>query len=388
MISTDMQKVRLRQLKLSSYRNYQQLRCDFDRTHVVLSGHNGAGKTNILEAISLLSPGRGFRRAAYGEMCRVKKGQTKQEAESMEFVVHARLESANYGEAEIGTGSVVAASGQMGRRVRINGNNFSAENLLDYCRIIWLVPSMDGLFTGSASDRRRFVDRMVLSTHPLHGRRVGEYEKLMRARNKLLVDGNQDMRWLGVLEAQMAELGVAIAAARLETITLLQEMIDKTDSKSRFPKAMLSLEGVLEQDLCSMRAAVDVEESFRASLAAERAMTRRNGRTGTGPHRSDLLVFHAAKAVPAALASTGEQKALLTGLILVHAQLTARLSRQTPLLLLDEIAAHLDANRRAALFDLVDDMGVQAFMTGTDRALFEHLEGKAQFMTLHEGALL
>jgi len=396
------QKIRLQQLKLSAFRNYAHLQLDFAGKHVVLSGHNGAGKTNILEAISLLSPGRGLRRASYGEMKKLNRqqaayieGQNSRQdlgqspphphPSGTEFAVHARLISPDYDVAEIGTGSMATPSGQTARRLRINGANETAETLLDYCRVIWLVPAMDGLFTGSAGDRRRFVDRMVLATHPLHARLVTDYEKLMRSRHKLLVEGNQDTRWLNALEEQMAEVGVAIAAARVEMITHLQAMINKTDPHTNFPKASLALEGVLEQDLDKKIAAVDVEESFRLALERERALTRHSARTLTGPHRSDLKVFHADKGVAAALASTGEQKALLTGLVLVHAQLTAHLSRQTPLLLLDEIAAHLDINRRAALFDWVDEMGVQAFMTGTDRALFAHLEGKAQFLTLQDG---
>jgi len=255
------QKIRLRQLKLLSYRNYRQLQLDFDGCHVVLSGHNGAGKTNILEAISLLSPGRGLRRATYGEMKNLNqvpqdciKGQNAPSPPlEAEFVVHARLTSPDYGTAEIGTGSMATASGQTTRRLRINGANVAAEDLLDYCRIIWLVPAMDGLFTGSASDRRRFVDRMVLSTHPLHGRLVTDYEKLMRSRHKLLVDGRLDTRWLTTLEGQMAEIGVAIAAARLEMVAHLQAMIDNGDPHSVFPRADLALVGTLEQELAKKR---------------------------------------------------------------------------------------------------------------------------------------
>jgi len=302
-----------------------------------------------------------------------------------EFAVHARLISPDYDTVEIGTGSMVTASGQTARRLRINGMNMAAETLLDYCRIIWLVPAMDGLFTGSAGDRRRFVDRMVLATHPLHARLVTDYEKLMRSRHKLLVDGSADARWLNALEGQMAEVGVAIAAARVEMIAHLQATMNKTDPRATFPKATLALEGTLEQNLDKKIPALDVEENFRLALERERALTRHSGRTLTGPHRSDLKVFHADKNIAAALASTGEQKALLTGLVLVHAQLTAHLSHQTPLLLLDEIAAHLDINRRAALFDWVDAIGVQAFMTGTERSLFTHLEGNAQFLTLQDG---
>lgn len=373
--------VRLRRIQLQTYRNYDALRIDFSGAHAVFTGHNGAGKTNVLEAISLLSPGRGLRRAAYQDISNSRSAQTDG------FTLHAQLECIEYGEALIGTGMAEGSAGEGGRRVRINGAPVSADTLLEYCRVVWLIPAMDGLFTGPASERRRFLDRMVLSVDPLHGRRVVNYEKAMRARNKLLNEGTADRIWLNALEAQLAELGVAIAAARCEIIRLLRTMVDRLLVQSLFPKAELELSGVLEELFDGGAAAIDVEEIFRSKLEEGRALDRAAGRTLEGPHRTDMSVFHAAKAMPAALCSTGEQKALLTGLILSHARLTAEMSQMTPLLLLDEISAHLDGDRRADLFNILDALGAQAFMTGTDRTLFSHLEGRAEFFVVEDGRI-
>jgi len=385
------EKVRLRQLKLNFYRNYARLRLDLEDAHLVLSGANGVGKTNILEAISLLSPGRGLRRAAYRDMIcldgshdtmmPVEGGQFHQAADQAEFVVYARLESSLYGEVEIGTGSARTPTGETGRRVRINGAAQPIDHLLEFCRIVWLTPSMDGLFTGATGERRRFLDRFVLAIEPRHGRLVRDYDKAMRARNKLLAAQSHDMSWLGALERQMAALGVAIAAARWQLVDQLGNLI-RQEQVSAFPRAVMELDGFLESRLQQGQSALDVEESFCALLTQSRNDDRLSGRTMTGPHRSDLKIIHAQKAMPAALASTGEQKALLTGLVLAHARLTTLLSGFTPLLLLDEVTAHLDQRRVDALFELIDDMGVQAFLTGTEQSLFHQLKGRGQFATI------
>jgi len=372
-------RVTLRHIRLTHFRNYRAQALDFSGAHVVLTGHNGAGKTNLLEAVSFLSPGRGLRRAAYNDVTSVQENQ-----EGSGFSIHARLFSAAYGEAHIGTGVMPAAPGEGGRKIRINSAAGAADQLLDYCRIVWLVPAMDGLFTGSGSERRRFLDRMVLAIDPLHGRRALDYEKAMRARNRLLVEGNGDPRWLEALEVQMAELGTAIAAARVEMVRLLQAVIEHIPVAGGFPRADLALAGTVEKAV-GLMAAVDAEEHFRALLKQGRGSDGRAGRTLEGPHRSDLQVRHAEKAMPAGLCSTGEQKALLTGLVLSHARLTADLSAMTPILLLDEIAAHLDTVRRRALFDILDELGAQAFMTGTDAALFKDLQGRAEFFTVEGG---
>lgn len=369
-------RVSIRRLKLSDFRNYAELTLPLDPGHVVLTGENGSGKTNLIEAVSFLSPGRGLRRSAYSDVARSRSVDG--------FAIHASLECAIYGEANIGTGT--AGSGEGGRRVRINTNTASGEDLLDYARILWVVPAMDGLFTGGSSDRRRFLDRMVLAIDTAHGKRVADYEKAMRSRNRLLNEGSNDDRWLDAIENQMAELGTAVAAARSEAMRLIAAMIEKLPADGPFPKADCFLEGLLEQRI-ALEAALDLEEDFRRQLRDGRARDRAAGRTLEGPHRTDLIVQHRPKSMPAALCSTGEQKALLIGLILAHARLTGELSGMAPILLLDEIAAHLDTGRRAALFDILNDLGGQTFMTGTDRALFEALEGKAQFFNVSSGQL-
>ncbi|OIS93102.1 DNA replication/repair protein RecF [Brucella cytisi] len=368
--------VSIRRLKLVNFRNYAELSLPLGPGHVVLTGENGSGKTNLIEAISFLSPGRGLRRAAYDDVARTNSLDG--------FAIHAALDCMIYGEAEIGTGT--AGGGEGGRKVRINGIAGSGDDMLDYARILWVVPSMDGLFTGGASDRRRFLDRMVLAIDTAHGKRVLDYEKAMRSRNRLLNDGNNDDQWLDAIESQMAELGTAIAAARAEAMRLIAAMIERLPAEGPFPKADCFLEGALEQRI-NVEAALDLEEDFRRTLRDGRARDRAAGRTLDGPHRTDLIVQHRPKAMPAALCSTGEQKALLIGLVLAHARLTAELSGMAPILLLDEIAAHLDTGRRAALFGILDELGGQAFMTGTDRALFEALEGEAQFFNVSAGHL-
>lgn len=368
-------KVVVQQLKLSNYRNYRTFSVNFSGKHVVFTGHNGAGKTNLLEAISLLSPGRGLRRSTYGDLICAN-------ADNNSFVVFAKLYSALFDEVDIGT---TCDNADGGRKVRINGTSTSADRLTDYCRISWLIPAMDGLFTGSASDRRRFLDRMVLSIDPSHGRRVLDFEKVMRSRNRLLLDGNTNNGWFDALETQMAELATAIAAARIDVIRLLDGG-KENDSHDVFPHPILVIEGLLEQALIN-QSAIDVEEHYRQKLHDGRPLDRAAGRTLEGPHRSDMKVFYAQKDMPAALCSTGEQKSLLMGLILAHAKITAQISGMAPILLLDEMAAHLDEQRRVALFNILDALGGQSFMTGTDRQLFSALDDRAEFFEISDGAL-
>ena len=367
-------------LLLTDFRNYQSLALDFSPGAVVLTGENGAGKTNLLEAISFLSPGRGMRRAAHEDVAR---------AGTDGFAIHARVEG-SFGEVEIGTGTLfdrTPGSETSGRRVRINGATArSADEMLEWLRVIWLLPSMDSLFAGPAAERRRFVDRLVLAIDPAHGKRALDYEKAMRGRNRLLTEHARDEAWFEAIETQMAETGTAIAAARVEIVRLLSGMVERLPDDSPFPKADISLAGTLEEALAT-GPAVDVEESFRRALSENRYRDRAAGRTLEGPHRSDLLVRHRPKAMAAEQCSTGEQKALLTGLVLSHARLVAELSGAAPILLLDEIAAHLDAGRRAALFTILQELNCQAFMTGTDAALFSSLEGRAQFFTVSGGTV-
>ncbi|RUW24881.1 DNA replication/repair protein RecF [Mesorhizobium sp. M4B.F.Ca.ET.215.01.1.1] len=372
------QQTHISKLTLTNFRNYAALSIGLSPGAVVLSGDNGAGKTNLLEAISLLTPGRGLRRAPYADLAR--------EDGDGGFALHARIEGPE-GQAEIGTGIAGGDSGESGRRVRINGAAArSSEDMLEWLRVVWLTPAMDGLFPGPAADRRRFLDRLVLAIDPGHGQRALDYEKAMRGRNRLLTEGSRDGSWFDAIETQMAETGVAIAAARAELARLLAAMIERLPSSGPFPQADISLDGDLENALGSAPA-VDVEERFRRALADGRDRDRAAGRTLDGPHRSDLVVRHRPKAMPAELCSTGEQKALLVGIVVSHARLTGEMSGMTPILLLDEIAAHLDAGRRAALFSILEELNCQAFMTGTDAALFSSLEGRAQFLTVDHGTV-
>jgi len=365
-------------LSLADFRNYSSLALDFAPGAVVLTGDNGAGKTNLLEAISFLSPGRGLRRAALDDVARAGAPGG--------FAVYARVEGA-FGEVEIGTGTFGEPGEGAARKVRINGAPArSADDMLDWLRVMWLTPSMDALFTGPAAERRRFIDRLVLAIDPAHGRRALDYEKAMRGRNRLLADNARDHAWFEAIETQMAETGTAIAAARVEIARLLGAMIERLPGGGPFPQADVALSGTLEEALPG-RAAVDAEETFRRALAQNRERDRAAGRTLDGPHRSDLLVRHRPKDMAAALCSTGEQKALLTGLVLSHARLVAELSGAAPILLLDEIAAHLDAGRRAALFAILEDLNCQAFMTGTDPELFASISGRAQFLTVTGGTV-
>ncbi len=249
---------------------------------------------------------------------------------------------------------------------------------------MWLTPAMDALFTGPAGDRRRFLDRMVLAIDPGHGQRALDYEKAMRGRNRLLADNARDRGWFEAIEAQMAELGVAMCAARLELVRLLRAKVERLPEEGPFPKSDLELVGPLET-VVATRGGTDAESAFRAMLADGRERDRAAGRALDGPHRSDLVVRHRPKDMPAELSSTGEQKALLIGLVLSHARLTAEMTGRLPILLLDEIAAHLDRGRRAALFSIIEELGCQAFMTGTEAALFDSLAGRAQFLEVSRG---
>ena len=373
-----MDSVYLESLKLTKFRNHANLALDLDSRHVVLTGENGAGKTNILEAVSFLSPGRGMRRASYDSVAMTGGGGS--------WSVFARLNGAE-GEASIGTGLQETSHGvETQRRVHINGAQAkTADALLEHSRIVWLTPAMDGLFTGPASDRRRFLDRLVLAVDPAHGRRVANFEKTMRSRNKLLSEDHFDETWLAATEDQLAELAVSVASARHELAGLLSAVIVRNnDPSSPFPDALVTLSGSLENEIGEV-AASDLEDEYRDRLRNSRRLDASAGRTLEGPHRSDLVVHHRPKSMPAALCSTGEQKALLIGLLLAHARLVGEMHGFAPILLLDEIAAHLDEGRRKALYDMIDTLGCQAWMTGTDKALFTPLDNRANFLTVEHG---
>ena len=355
----------LASLKLTNFRNYAALSLAFDARSVVLTGPNGAGKTNLLEAISFLSPGRGLRRAALEDVAR-RPGDGS-------WAVAVTLENAS-GAVDLGTGLALAAEGPESRRtIRVNHAPARiSDALLDHVRVVWLTPAMDGIFAGPAGDRRRFLDRAVFAIDRQHGSRVNAFERAVRGRNRLLADPNPDRAWLTAIETEMAELAVAIAAARREWARLATALIAENGAGAAFPAAGIALEGILEVDLAG-RSAGEVEDRYRATLAADRPRDAAAGRTLSGPHLSDLRVRHEPKQAAAETCSTGEQKALLIGLVLAQARLAAKLSGETPIVLLDEIAAHLDETRREALFRVLEDLGCQAFLTGTDTHVFATL---------------
>lgn len=369
-------------IALTRFRNYAAASLEPGPEPVVLIGANGAGKTNLLEAVSLLAPGQGMRGAAFADLAR---------AGSPAWSVAARVHTA-VGTIDIGTG-VQAAPGpgeRAGRIVRVDGETRSGSGILaDYVEMVWLTPAMDGLFTGAASERRRFLDRLILCFDAGYRTRVNRFERAMASRNRLLAD-NAPARELDGFEHVMAETGVAIAAARSEAVAALATVVAHRrdrDPHSPFPWSDIALEGTLEHDL-ARRAAVDVEDHYVAVLRNARERDRAAGRTLDGPHRSDLVVGHGPKAMPARLCSTGEQKSLLLGLVLAHAQLvTERRDGLAPILLLDEISAHLDEQRRTALFAEILRLQSQAWMTGTDAASFSALAASARFYEVDGGQL-
>jgi DNA replication and repair protein RecF len=358
----------LARLTLTDFRNHAHLDLRPGPGFVCLYGENGAGKTNILEAVSMLAPGRGLRGASLGEMARGEgQGGWSVSAHVSPFALSevegGRSEPASAslgtnndaGVTQIGTGTLAAAPER--RIVRINSAPAAVNNLAEWLAILWLTPAMDRLFAGGASERRRFLDRLVLALEPGHAHHAARYEAAMRARNKLLAEPDgADPQWLSALETGMAEHGEALGEARARTVEALAELL-RASPEDRFAKAAIALEGAGTSDLA-------------ARLRANRGRDAAAGRATEGPHRQDLAVAHALKAQPAARCSTGEQKALLLGLVLAHAELVTSRRGSPPLLLLDEVAAHLDPSRRAALFERLEGRG-QVWMTATEAALFE-----------------
>jgi DNA replication and repair protein RecF len=365
------ERVALIALSLKNLRNYAALDVSFDRSLVVLTGQNGVGKTNLLEAISLLTPGRGLRRASFEEIGRI--------GASTGWAVAATLRR-NGEETRIGTGLVDSVNGEArARSVRINAANASgADALLEYLRVLWLTPSMDALLTAPATERRRCLDRLVLTIDASHGKRTRDFEKLLKQRNRLL-DDNAGAAWLDAVEVELAGHAVAVALARAETTALLSARItDQSPEASPFPRGRIRLSGDFDRQVAGQSAS-EAELGYRRALRENRAIDRAAGRALLGPQRSDLEIIFAEKDMPAALSSTGEQKALLIGLILAHAELVAEMSGMTPILLLDEVAAHLDAGRRAALFARLAELGGQTFVTGTDPSLFDAATGAERY---------
>lgn len=361
----------LTRLRLKDFRNYETLSLDLDGRHVCLFGPNGAGKTNLLEAVSQLGPGRGLRSATLADLARHDAGG-------------AWTISATVDDRRIGVG--LETDGTSSKRVvRIDGAPSQASDLAELIRIVWLTPAMDGVFRGGASDRRRFFDRQVMAHIPSHGTAAARYERAMRERNALLERGHVDPAWADAIETRMAEAGAEIAVNRAHVLEALQAAVDARP-EGFFPKGDLSLDGEAEQ---AAMAGEDFKTIFEALTEALRTGRRRDtaaGRTLSGPHRTDLAVIHRPTGMPAGDASTGQQKALLIGLILASASALAKDGEgPSPILLLDEAAAHLDADRRAALFDELCALGGQAWLTGTEAFLFEAFGDRAQRFEVRDG---
>ncbi|WP_425406916.1 DNA replication/repair protein RecF [Hwanghaeella sp.] len=379
----------VRRLTLTDFRNYASLRLDLQAAPVALIGPNGAGKTNLLEAVSLLTPGRGLRRAKISDMDRRRTeapGDGSFPAGGSDaggWGVSAEVDSI-VGPVKIGTGR---EPGGERRSVRINGAPSSAQALSGYLGAVWVTPQMNQIFLESAGNRRRFLDRLIFATDPAHAGRVSSYEQAMRDRARLLKDrgaNGADKTWLSALESQMAERGVAVAAARLDMADRLGQVAK--DGFGPFPGAMVTVEGEVETWLRE-RPALAAEDAFRDSLAAGRMQDAVTGGAAVGPHRCDLRVRHLAKDMAADQCSTGEQKALLMALVLAHARLLSAERGAVPLLLLDEVAAHLDEVRRAALFEAIVEFGTQAWLTGTDASVFAPMAGTAQAFRVVDACL-
>ena len=346
-------------LTLSHFRSHRRARLALDGRPVALHGPNGAGKTNLMEAVSLLSPGRGLRRATAEEIIR--------RPEAIGWKITAEIAGPGLGhEVEL-----TAEPGQP-RTTRIDGKSAPQTALARLLRIVWLVPAQDRLWIEGADGRRRFLDRIALSFLPDHAEVALAYEKAMRERNRLLKDQVTDARWYTALEAQMAEAGAAITANRRDAIARITAA--QEGAATAFPAAAL----VLETD------ELTTPEDYAAAFAESRGRDMAAGRALIGPHRADLAATYVDKAMPAAQCSTGEQKALLISLVLANARALKAETGAAPLVLLDEVAAHLDAGRRAALFDEICALGAQAWMTGTGPELFVELGTRAQYVAVAE----
>lgn len=368
---------RIRRLMLSNFRSYRAASLHVDAQIAVLVGPNGAGKTNVLESISYLAPGRGLRRATLDEVAFAEGDGS--------WAVATELEGA-LGLATLGTGIEQPApdATTLTRRCRIDGDTVpSATAFTDHASVVWMTPAMDSLFGGPASERRRFLDRLVLAVDGTHSTRVNALERSLRSRNRLLEQPNPDTHWLDAIEHETAEVAIAVAAARAETVRRLSAALQR-DRDSPFPWAGIALSGWVEDALMA-QPATEVEDRYRTVLRENRARDTAAGRTTDGPHRTDLEVLYGPKGIAAAQASTGEQKALLIGLVLAHAGLVAEMTGFAPLLLLDEVVAHLDPGRRAALYDALAELSAQVWMTGADPAPFADVASRAQIFTVSPG---
>ncbi|MBN8521517.1 MAG: DNA replication/repair protein RecF [Alphaproteobacteria bacterium] len=373
-------------ISLSQFRSYQYAEIkNMASGLVVITGANGAGKTNILEAISLLSPGRGLRSARHEEIQHHPQTPDNTPQNFSPWAVSAVIQTGS-SDVQLGTG-IDPLTGK--RIIRINGVTAKSQTALaDYVSCLWLTPQMDRLFMEGASGRRRFFDKLIFTFDPAHAGRVTRYENAMSQRSKLLREGHADTAWLTALESQMSETGVSISAARLEFLGQLQTACDSADIQEThfFPHSRLSLTGTTEELLLRLPA-IEVEDMLSYQLAQSRERDAETGGAASGPHKTDFCAVFSAKNMPADQCSTGEQKALLIGIILAHARLMRAEKNHVPILLLDEVSAHLDAQRRQALFDRLIHLGGQVFMTGTDPASFSACLGRAAFLTVSEAKI-
>ena len=369
----------VRRLTLNNFRNYHTASLETGAKTIVLVGPNGAGKTNLVEAISFFAPGRGLRRAILDEVA-FNEGDGS-------WAVAAEIEGA-LGLATLGTGieRPLEEGATVLRKCRIDREPVgSAAAFADHLRVVWLVPAMDTLFVGAPSERRRFLDRLALAVDAEHGSRVNALERSLRSRNRLLEEARPDTHWLDAVEHETAELAVAVAVQRVETVSRLDGVLASRKG-SAFPPAEIALDGWMEK-LVPEHPAIEIEERYRAVLRDNRARDAAAGRTSDGPHLTDLKVIYAHKGIAAADASTGEQKALLIGLVLAHGRLIAEMTGFAPILLLDEIVAHLDPARRAALHVELAQLGGQVWMTGADPALFAEVGDDAMMVEVASGRL-
>ncbi len=372
----------LTRLVLTDFRSYRAARLAMDARPLVLTGPNGAGKTNLLEAVSYLSPGRGLRGARLADVAH-RSGRDEGPAEAWSV---AATVSGEGGESALGSGwRAPAEEGEAERRsVRIDGAQAAGPAAFaDHVAMVWLTPAMDRLFAGPPAERRRFLDRLVFAIDAGHATRVQRFDRARRHRARLLRTGAGDESWLGAVERSMAENAVAIAAARLDLVARLEGVLPARAAP--FPQVALAADGLVERWLAHAPA-LEVEERFREHLVATRR-EEADGGGADGPQRSDLAVSEPARGMAAAQCSTGEQKAMLIALVIAHARLVARQRRSAPVLLLDEVAAHLDESRRRALFEIILDVGAQAWLSGTERAVFAPLGAHAQFFAVRPGTV-